>query len=468
MRVRKLLAGDELDVPAPVPGAVGTATAFQDGNLSQLAFVHGDPARFNACMVAWAGGAGARGREAELSLCVQTFVRSWAVPGEAGEPLPAADQVSDTRALGSVATFAEEAQVMALLFLADALRERQPAVAQRLLRLALGERFAPCLSHKLPGPAPAMTRLFSLALEEGVEVERVKALIRQHWPPPPPDAAESLNWPWPVRIHTLGRFAVLCDNAPLAFSGKSPRKALELLQALIANGGREVSLPLLIRNLWPDEDGGDMKNLFDNTLHRLRKLMGPVEVIQVRNGKLTLDPSTCWVDAWAFQRLSGAFLAADAPTDAARGRALQRDALAALRLYSGHFLQSEGDEPWVLAYRDRIKSRYLRLVRALGGRFEQLGQWDLAIEIYERALEVDNLTEALYRQLMLCHQQLGEHAEVLRVHRRCRELLSIVLGLAPSERTESVREASVRASRRLTAPGAVPFFESSPGDLGDC
>jgi len=103
-----------------------------------------------------------------------------------------------------------------------------------------------------------------------------------------------------------------------------------------------------------------------------------------------------------------------------------------------------------VAYRDRVKSRYLRLVRALGTRLEQVGQWGMAIEIYERALEVDNLTESLYRQLMLCHQQLGEHAEVLRVHRRCRELLSIVLGLAPSERTETVRQASLRADRVRT------------------
>lgn len=376
------------------------------------------------------------------------FVQSWIVPGVAVESLPPVDQLSDVRALGCVAAFSEEVQVIALLFLAEDLREGQPAAARRLFRLALGDRFAPFLSCRLLGPASAIARLFTLALEAGVEVKRVKELIRQLRLSPA--AADSLNWPWPVRIHTLGRFSILCDNVPLAFSGKSPRKALELLQSLIANGGRDVSLRLLMRNLWPEEAGGDMKNLFDNTLHRLRKLMGPVDVIQLRNGKLTLDPSMCWVDAWTFQRLTGAFLAADVPTDAVQIAALQRDALAALRLYSGHFLQSEGDEPWILAYRDRIKSRYLRLVRALGSRLEHLGQWGLAIEIYERALEVDNLTEVLYRQLMLCHQQLGEHAEVLRVYRRCRELLSIVLGLVPSERTESVREASVLASRGRT------------------
>lgn len=447
--MRTFLSGDGLEIHKLLAATRGAPREHVDAQVFQVACVDINSDGFLAQVRAWAHGAGAQASESQLVLCVQVLLQSRTMPGVAGELLSPVDPISDTQVLGRVAAFAEEVQLSALLFLADALRKGQPADALHLVRIALDDRFAPVLSCKLPGPAPAMVGLFLMALQAGVESGRVKELIRLHRLSP--DAADSLNWPWPVRIHTLGRFSVLCDNEPLEFSSKSPRKALELLQSLIANGGREVSPLLIIRNLWPDEAGGDMKNLFDNTLHRLRKLMGPVEVIKLRNGKLTLDPATCWVDAWAFQRLTGAILTAGTPTDATQIVALQRDAMAALRLYSGHFLQSEGDDsPWVLAYRDRVKSRYLRMVWALGTRFEQLGQWHLSIEIYERALEVDNLIESLYRQLMLCHQQLGEHAEVLRVYRRCRELLSIVLGLAPSERTETIRQASLRADRGRT------------------
>lgn len=41
-----------------------------------------------------------------------------------------------------------------------------------------------------------------------------------------------------VKVYTMGRFALLKDGEVVGFTGrKSPRKALELLEALIALGG---------------------------------------------------------------------------------------------------------------------------------------------------------------------------------------------------------------------------------------
>ena len=35
---------------------------------------------------------------------------------------------------------------------------------------------------------------------------------------------------------------------------------------------------------------------------------------------------------------------------------------------------------------------------------------------------------------------MGDHAEALRIYRRCRELLSIVLGVQPTAETEAIYE----------------------------
>ena len=43
------------------------------------------------------------------------------------------------------------------------------------------------------------------------------------------------------------------------------------------------------------------------------------------------------------------------------------------------------------------------------------------------------------RRLMVCYRELGEPAEALNVYRRCREMLSIVLGVKPSPETEAIR-----------------------------
>jgi DNA-binding SARP family transcriptional activator len=56
--------------------------------------------------------------------------------------------------------------------------------------------------------------------------------------------------------------------------------------------------------------------------------------------------------------------------------------------------------------------------------------------VYRRALEADNLAESLYRGLMRALAAIGDHAEAMNAFRRCRELLSIVLGVKPSAETE--------------------------------
>lgn len=259
------------------------------------------------------------------------------------------------------------------------------------------------------------------------------------------DSCLGMGVQWPLRVFTMGRFVVFCNGEPLVFNGKSPRKALELLQMLIAHGGREVHTAMLMRDLWADDTSGDLRNLFDNTLHRLRRLLGPIDVLNVHNAKLTLSPSHCWVDAWAFGRLSSAFIDGTSEFSAAGPDAGVKAAEAALRLYSGHFLQQETEYPWVSLYRDRLQSRFQRMVNALGARLEQAGQWESAADVYVRGLEIDNLSESFYQHLMVCHQQMGQHAEALRVYRRCRELLSIVLNIAPSAKTERIRLGSLDA-----------------------
>ena len=44
---------------------------------------------------------------------------------------------------------------------------------------------------------------------------------------------------------------------------------------------------------------------------------------------------------------------------------------------------------------------------------------------------------------MIAFRELGEPAEALKVYRRCKDMLSIVLGVAPGPETEAIR-ASLR------------------------
>ena len=44
----------------------------------------------------------------------------------------------------------------------------------------------------------------------------------------------------------------------------------------------------------------------------------------------------------------------------------------------------------------------------------------------------------LFRRLMLTYRNLGQSAGALEVYRRCRHLLSVVLGVKPSAETEAI------------------------------
>ncbi len=296
--------------------------------------------------------------------------------------------------------------------------------------LALGRREG-YLNHYLWWP-PMMSRLAAAAIAEGIETDYVRRLVAARALPPDPDVAAD-DWPWPLRIHALGRFEVRRDGAPLAFRGKAQKKPLELLKALIALGGEGVETGRLAAILWPDSGGDAAKVSFDSTLYRLRKLLEQDAALMLIEGKLSLDRRQCFVDVWAFERIAR-------EADGAGGAEAAVIARRLLDAYPGHFLAADEDQPWLMGLRDRLRSKCLRAVLALGRVLEADAQWEEAIGLYARALELDNLAEELYRSLMVCYRELGRRSEGLQAYRRCKEMLSVVLGLAPSPETEAVRQ----------------------------
>jgi len=316
-----------------------------------------------------------------------------------------------------------------------ALDNGKRAMAVRLLRqtLALGRRYG---FYNRPLWTPdVMTKMFVTALEHDIEVEYVQALITKRRLMPASAPVHLDNWPWPVKVYTLGRFALVKDGVPLRSSTKGQRKPLELLKAIIALGGREIGLHKLTETLWPDAESDDAMRAFNTTLHRLRKLLGNDRILTIHDNRLSLDPRCIWVDAWALERLLGTLDAnANRAADSTRAAATEK----ALALYQGAFLSEESHVAWSLSMRERLRSKFLRFVLALGRQFEQRNAHAQAISCYQRVLEVDVLAEEIYRRLMLCYRDLGQPCEAIAVYRRCRHALTTLLGIAPSPETQAL------------------------------
>ncbi|MGH8313952.1 MAG: AfsR/SARP family transcriptional regulator [Steroidobacterales bacterium] len=248
------------------------------------------------------------------------------------------------------------------------------------------------------------------------------------------------SWPWPLRVRTLGGFAIERDGAPLKFARKAPKRLLDLLRLITALGGRHVDAGRAAAMLWSDAEGDEARDALKAMLHRTRSLLG-ADLLVVRDGQIAFDEDLCWVDTWAFEHvcariesLLGVRTAASKVDDGELE--IRRTQL--FSLYRGHLFGEAELPSWALAPRDRLRARFLRSVDALGQRLEQVGRPDAAIALYRAALEQDNLAEELYQRLIACHLARGENAQALHAYRRCRELLSIVLGVQPSARTEAL------------------------------
>jgi ATP/maltotriose-dependent transcriptional regulator MalT/DNA-binding SARP family transcriptional activator len=313
------------------------------------------------------------------------------------------------------------------------------------------ERLAPLLADYrarndlvfLPSRPDLAARLANHALEHGIESEFVRKLIARGALVAPADAGPA--WPFRLRVRALGGFELARDGEPVRFTGKTQQRPLDVLKLLVALGGKDVDAQQLMAALWPDADGAAAKTSFDTALFRLRKLLDVDNALVLAAGKLSLVPSLAWTDVWALDVACEA--AQRASESAAADASLARVARRLLDAYPGPLLGTE-EESWIAKPRDALRARFVRTLLHLGELLERHGDWANAIDVYRRGLEADNLAESFYRGLMRSLAASGDQAEALNAFRRCRELLSIVLGVKPSAETERLyREISAVSQR---------------------
>jgi DNA-binding SARP family transcriptional activator len=285
---------------------------------------------------------------------------------------------------------------------------------RRTLEIARQRRYL----NRLFWTPEVVTRLLTAALEHGIETEYVQEAIRKRGLVPAATMPLLESWPFPVKLHTLGRFGVLLDGKPLEFSGKAQKKPLELLMALIALGGRDVSERQLTEALWPEAEGDAGHQACAIALHRLRKLLRCDAAVSLQNNHLSLDARVVWVDAWAFERALAA-----------------GESERAVELYRGSFLGRHVDLSWAIPMRERLRVKFMRHLAERGHALFEAGDVSAAVALFEHGLGVDPLAEEFYRQLMVCYQALDQRSEAIGVYRRCEKVLAASLGVSPAAKT---------------------------------
>jgi two-component SAPR family response regulator len=291
-----------------------------------------------------------------------------------------------------------------------------------------------------------MAELCKEALKDGIERDYVRELIRRRNLIPKVPPVELEEWPWPLKVFTLGRFEILIDDRPLHFSGKAQQKPLELLKAILSFGGQDVGQDQLSDSLWPDAEGDNAQRSLITNIHRLRKLIGYEKAIRFQNRRLSLDPHCWWVDVWKVEKL---MKKVEETVKLGHGGVDRISSLIedTLSLYKGAFLTGETSPSFLLSLRERLRKKFIHMHELAGAFYEDMGEWKMAVQIYFNALEVDDLSEEFYQRLMICYRNQGRLAEARAVYERCRTVLEGVLGITPSEKTVEIFRLLTRQGR---------------------
>jgi len=315
------------------------------------------------------------------------------------------------------------------------LAHRQGCLARRdeLLREALRNAKDDRSRMRLCWYANALSELLPIALTQGIEPDIARNLAREFNVRPEPLDIE--EWPWPVKIYTLGRFGVVLRDKPLRFPRKTPRRLIGLLKALVSFGANEVPEQRLIDALWPDDEGDTARHALTVALHRLRRLLGDAHALRVEDGTVSLNRERVWIDALEVDRVLAVAKSALGRSDrVAFDQAVKTVGV----LCQGQFLPADSDAPWSVSMRERLKAGFVQFVTDYGEQLESSGRWDEAADWYRRGLVADDLSESFYQGLMRCHLETGRCAEGLSVFRRMRQTLSVTLGIQPSPQSEAL------------------------------
>ncbi|MBI1881733.1 MAG: AAA family ATPase, partial [Chloroflexi bacterium] len=245
-----------------------------------------------------------------------------------------------------------------------------------------------------------------------------------------------------LKLKLFGQLHVIAGATPITPLLR-PR-ARRLLAYLLLH--RHTSLPRqeIAFKLWLDSPEKEALGTLRRALSELRTALPewPANewIVEAHDQLCWNLDAPYWLDVEAYERLI------EQTTPAALHEAIS--------LYVGDLLVDIDDE-WLLAERERLRQIQLNSLRLLVSHHRALGEVDTTLDLVRRALDLDPLAEAVYRDLIALRYEAGDRAAALAEYERLRTLLRDELGVEPMAETEALRTAIVRGS-------PLPAVESAP------
>ncbi|TFZ04384.1 ATP-binding protein [Ramlibacter rhizophilus] len=209
------------------------------------------------------------------------------------------------------------------------------------------------------------------------------------------------------------------------------RRATELIALLCLQPGRAMANEAAVEALWPHLDPHAASANLRKAAHHARHFLGTGDALVLKGGQVLLMPGEA-VDCDA-SRFEAAADAALASRDAQACKA-------AAALYTGELLPAWRLESWTEAPRQRLRGKFLALLRHAGE--------------LERLVREDPADEAAHEQLMREELAAGRRSSALRWYGHLQDHLQQSLGVAPGPRVQALYRECV-AGLDVPAPAFV-------------
>jgi predicted ATPase/DNA-binding SARP family transcriptional activator len=265
----------------------------------------------------------------------------------------------------------------------------------------------------------------------------------------------------PLRVQTLGGFAVWRGAQQVPAEAWSGRHAVALFQCLLSTPGHRLAREQAIEALWPEADPEAGAHRLRTTIHRLRRALdlpgATARYLRTEGDILALAPPGDalpdgeWLDATAFAQAARAALAGQ---DAAACRA-------ALVRYTGEYLPDQPNTEWATAPRATLRRHYLDLLLHLATLSGARGTLDEAEDCLRRVLAADPAHEAAAATLMGLLGQSGRRDEALRVYQALTTALDQELDVTPGIEVAALRARLLTQHKAPRAAPAPPAAEGS-------
>jgi DNA-binding SARP family transcriptional activator len=231
-------------------------------------------------------------------------------------------------------------------------------------------------------------------------------------------------------------------------------KSLALL-GYLAVESRPVARDTLATLFWPSSGQSRARANLRSCVWQLSESVGP-RVLRVRGDTLSVDVNELLVDVHEFRRLTSTHRRSETDhSDSSRPRG--QFLAEAERLYRGSFMEGftltdcPEFDTWELFQEELFRRQHSSVLTELIELRVEQGQWNEAVRVGERLIELDPLEEESHRQLMRVLARSGRRAAALRQYEACVRVVASELDDDPEPETVRLME-GIKAGSEHTRP----------------